>query len=55
MQAFEGWDMSHFDHDVFELCCACFTPRVAGEPYSGDLYLRFDEGPGLIPRGYSTG
>ena len=29
--------------------CACFTSRITGEPYSGNLYLRFDEDLGLQP------
>jgi hypothetical protein len=29
--------------------CACLTTRITGEPYSGNLYLRFDEGLGHKP------
>ena len=43
--------MSHFDYDRFGHCCACFATRVTGEPYSGNLYLRFDEDPGTNPPG----
>jgi hypothetical protein len=28
---------------------ACFTVKTVGEPYTGNLYVRFDEGNGLTP------
>ena len=29
-------------------------PKTIGEPYTGNLYVRFDEGGGLFPRLYSN-
>ena len=43
------WAMSHFNHGRSGLRCACLTLRVVGEPYSGNLYLRFDEDLGINP------
>lgn len=35
--------MNHFNKGTVGLPCACLTTRMTGEPYSGNLYLRFDE------------
>ena len=35
--------MNHFNKGAVGLSCACLTTRMTGEPYSGNLYLRFDE------------
>ncbi|NGX61122.1 MAG: hypothetical protein K940chlam9_00603 [Chlamydiae bacterium] len=32
-----------------------FRPKAIGEPYTGNLYVRFDEGGGLNTRLYSNG
>ena len=29
-------------------------PKTIGEPYTGNLYVRFDEGSGVNPHSYST-
>jgi len=39
--------MNRFDNSRVGLPCACLATRIAGEPYSGNLYLRFDEDPGI--------
>ena len=33
---------------------ACLQMKAIGEPYTGNLYVRFDEGGGLNPRLYSN-
>jgi hypothetical protein len=43
--------MHRFNYSRVGLPCACLATRIAGEPYSGNLYLRFDEDPGLKPPG----
>ncbi len=48
-QACVDWAMSLFDNSRIGLPCACLATRIAGEPYSGNLYLRFDEDLGLKP------
>ena len=35
--------MNHSNKGALGLPCACLTTRMTGEPYSGNLYLRFDE------------
>ena len=35
--------MNHFNKGAVGFPCACLTTRMTGEPYSGNLYLRFDE------------
>ena len=41
------WDIKVFENKCkTELASACLTTRITGEPYSGNLYLRFDEDSG---------
>ncbi|MCK5862003.1 MAG: hypothetical protein KAH38_05930, partial [Candidatus Hydrogenedentes bacterium] len=49
MPEFGGWVMNHFENSRFGLPCACLTTRITGKPYSGNLYLRFDEDLGNKP------
>jgi len=32
-----------------KLYCACLWKKAGGEPYTGNLYVRFDEGGGVAP------
>ena len=34
--------------------CECLRRETVGEPYTGNLSVRFDEGHGFNPRAYST-
>ena len=45
---------SDLDCELCKLAKACDEERVR-KPYSGNLFVRFDEGSGVIPRSYSTG
>ena len=40
--------LSHFDASPGSTS-ACFMVRTVGEPYTGNLYVRFEEGNGLTP------
>ncbi len=43
------WATNLFNNSRIGLPCACLATRITGEPYSGNLYLRFDEDLGIKP------
>ena len=51
MQALDALDIQLYKikKNIVGLPCACFMTRISGEPYSGNLYLRFDEDSGHQP------
>ena len=47
MRVYAEWAIKLFDNICKAgFASACLTTRITGEPYSGNLYLRFDEDSG---------